>query len=396
MRSGDLKVSFVIPWYGADIPGGAEAECRRTAEQLAHAGFDVDVLTTCVREFLSDWNTNFHEPGTDDVNGITVRRFPVRKRDTASFDRVNAKLMQGLSVTSHEELIYVSESVRSDELCAYMEHQERGRIFLFIPYMFGTTYWGLQVRPEQSFLIPCLHDESYAYMEVFKPVFRACRGMLLHTSAERELASRLFDLPADKLMVVGEGVDCDFISDAGRFRRRFGIIRPFLLYTGRRDAGKNVPQLLEYFEKYVAERPFGDLDLVLMGSGELASPKEAMVGRVHDLGFVDAQDKYDAYAAAIGLCQPSLNESFSLVIMEAWCANTPVLVHGDCAPTREHCIRSNGGLYFASYDEFAGCVDYLINSPHGARRMGMLGHEYVRRNYAWENVVTRLTEALCR
>jgi alcohol dehydrogenase (cytochrome c) len=41
-----------------------------------------------------------------------------------------------------------------------------------------------------------------------------------------------------------------------------------------------------------------------------------------------ADGKYDAYAGANLLCQPSLHESFSIVLMEAWLAETPVLVDG--------------------------------------------------------------------
>jgi hypothetical protein len=38
-----VKATFVIPWYGQEIPGGAEAECRRTAENLARRGVPVEV-----------------------------------------------------------------------------------------------------------------------------------------------------------------------------------------------------------------------------------------------------------------------------------------------------------------------------------------------------------------
>ena len=58
-----MKFAFVIPWYGVNIPGGAEAEARRTAEHLHRAGVPVEVLTTCVRDFRADWSVNHHRPG---------------------------------------------------------------------------------------------------------------------------------------------------------------------------------------------------------------------------------------------------------------------------------------------------------------------------------------------
>lgn len=53
------KIGFVIPWYGEDIPGGAEMELREVATHLQRAGMDVEILTTCVREFSADWNENY-------------------------------------------------------------------------------------------------------------------------------------------------------------------------------------------------------------------------------------------------------------------------------------------------------------------------------------------------
>src|SRR5205807_4079260 len=50
-----MKLAFVVPWFGAGIPGGAETACRLTAAKLREAGVPVEVLTTCIREFRSDW-----------------------------------------------------------------------------------------------------------------------------------------------------------------------------------------------------------------------------------------------------------------------------------------------------------------------------------------------------
>ena len=57
------KLAFTIPWYGDHIPGGAESQRRETVKALLAAGAEVEILTTCVRQFTSDWNVNFHPPG---------------------------------------------------------------------------------------------------------------------------------------------------------------------------------------------------------------------------------------------------------------------------------------------------------------------------------------------
>ena len=102
----------------------------------------------------------------------------------------------------------------------------------------------------------------------------------------------------------------------------------FILYAGRKEAGKNVPLLIDFFARYKKHRK-NELKLVLIGSGTIEIPSENR-SDIIDLGFVPLQDKYDAYAAATFLCQPSLNESFSIVIMESWLCKSPVLVHAKC------------------------------------------------------------------
>ena len=101
-----------------------------------------------------------------------------------------------------------------------------------------------------------------------------------------------------------------------------------------------------------------------------------------DLGFVALQDKCDAYAAADVFVQPSIMESFSIVIMEAWLAGTPVLVHSGCAVTRAHVEASGGGLHFNDYPHFAECLDRLLASSELRKRLAAAGREYVLANYA--------------
>lgn len=382
-----MKLAFVIPWYGIDIPGGAEAEARRTAEHLHRAGVPVEVLTTCVRDFRADWNINYHKPGVYEENGVPVRRFPVRKRNREAFDGINAKLMHDQPVTPEEERIYVEEMVRSPALEAYIAGHRDAYIFVFIPYMFGTTYWGVKACEGNALLIPCLHDESYARMRVFRQMFAQVRAILLHSEAEVHLARSLYDVSDATLRLLGEGVDTDWSGDAEAFRRTYGVHKPFILYAGRKDRGKNVDVLIRYFRRY-RQAGGADVDLVLIGGGALPARIAPDEG-IHDLGFVPVQDKYSAYVAATVLCQPSVQESFSLVLMEGWVAGKPALVHGHCVVTKEHCVRSNGGLYFTNYPEFAACVTLLTTRPRLAAQLGRNGRRYVLANYHWDIIVAR-------
>jgi len=376
------RLAFVIPWYGRDIGGGAEAECRATALTLARRGVPVEILTTCALDHGSDW-TDYHPEGVTQEEGLTVRRFKVRPRGAARFNLLNTRLLMGWPLSPLEEEEFIRESIHSDNLYAFLDAERDHYWYCFIPYLFGTTLEGTLVAPERSLLIPCLHDEPYAYLRRTRQVLERVRGVLFHTRAELALAGRLAQTDGGAFHLVGEGVDTEIAGVGERFRRRYGIHEPFLVYLGRKAKEKNVPLLVEYFATYRFSHPGDPLRLLLIGGGQVKIAP-ALIGPVVDLGYLPQQDTYDVCAAAVALCQPSLRESFSLVLMEAWLCGTPVLVHADCAVTREHCLESSGGLYFGDYFEFAEAVELLLSDPLLRRRLAANGRRYVLARYHWD------------
>ena len=382
------KIGFVAPWYGEKIPGGAEMELRGLIHHLQDAGVELEVLTTCIKDFMCNWNDNFHKPGDYVEAGISIKRFKVRRGNHDIFGRINNKLLHNVTPSLAEEHAFIEEIVRSTDLEEYIKnHAEEYSLFIYIPYMFGTTYHGVMACPQKAVIIPCLHDENYAYMSVYKKCFEKSRGMIFHAKPESILAHKLYRLDKVKNAVLGEGVDTDLSGNSERFREKYGINEPFILYAGRKDKTKNVDLLVRYFERYKKEN-LSDLQLVMIGPAQIDIPT-SICADVHDLGFVPLQDKYDAYTAAHMLCQPSKNESFSLVIMESWLAGRPVLVSTECAVTANFAEESNGGFHFNDYYQFEAQVNYLLENPDIATRMGTQGREYVISNFSWDVIVDK-------
>ena len=385
------KIAFVIPWYAEKIPGGAEMETREVTKHLREAGMNVEILTTCVKEFVSDWGVNYYPEGTETILGVPVRRFKVKKRDAKAFDEVHINLMNGILTSDEEEQVFINEMANSPALYKYIpEHKDEYTAFVYIPYMFGTTYFGIKACPEKAVMIPCFHDEAYVYMKIFRELYSQAAGMIFNARPELELTERVYDTENVEKIVMGIGMDVDLKTDPAAFRKKFGINEPFIIYAGRKDMGKNVHTLLKYFGEYKKRNP-SDLKLVLIGGGEIDIPESAAKD-VIDLGFVDIQDKYDACGAAEFLCQPSKNESFSLVIMESWLCGRPVLVHEHCEVTKNFVRESSGGLYFGDYFEFEGCLDYFLNNKDISAAMGLNGRQYVLRNFDWNIIIDRYRE----
>jgi glycosyltransferase involved in cell wall biosynthesis len=385
-------ITFVAPWYGPRVPGGAEFQCRRNAEELARRGLPVEVFATTAGGLGVDWDTPSFPAGDELVNGVPVRRFPTRHRDAAAFDAINRRVLEGGRLSLVDEAVFVREIVGSDALDATIAAERGSRLYIFTPYMFGTSYWGARaaLRP---YFIPCFHDEGYAYMALYRQLIESAHGLLFYSAAEQRLANRVCRIAGRHQIVLGGGIETQAGGDAARFRRKFGLERPFLLYAGRRDVTKNTPLLYDYFRAYRAQG--GQLRLALIGGPGEPPPADLLAsGAAVDLGFLDQQDKLDAYAAAAALCQPSLNESFSVVLMEAWVAGAPGLVHSDCPVTREFCEASGGGLHFRSAAEFNATLRWIEANPAAARRMGERGRAYVREMFAWDAVLGRLLNFL--
>ncbi|MBU1669814.1 MAG: glycosyltransferase family 4 protein [Actinobacteria bacterium] len=386
----DFHPAFVVPRYGEEVVGGAEDLARRTAEELASRGYPVTAVTTCALDHHT-WRDHYPE-GMSELNGVEVLRFcALTNIADPSLHHVLARMQAGKSLSRAEQMVWLEGIVTSQGLLDHLAGEGEGYSHLvFLPYLFGTTYFGSLIHPERSYIIPCLHDEPFAHQEVIHEMLAGVRGLIFNSPGERRLASRLLGME-NPGPVVGMGFS-PHRSDPAAFGDRTPVRGPFVLYAGRREEGKNTPLLVEYFRRFAIEHPRA-AGLVLMGAGEVRIPPDSS-HVILDAGRVSEPEKWDAYAAASVFCQPSVNESFSIVLLEAWLAGTPALVNRACDVTREHVRTSGGGLTFSDYPEFAEAVLMMCEDPDRARAMGEAGRRYVETEYNWDSVIGRLQSAL--
>ena len=184
--------------------------------------------------------------------------------------------------------------------------------------------------------------------------------------------------------LAGVGVALPDDVSPERFRRRYNLHEPFLLYVGRVDESKNVPELLDYFTRFRQANPATPLKLVLIGRANLTLPDHP---DIVPLGFLPEADKFDAIAAAAVVTLPSLYESLSMITLEAWAAGTPMLVNEQCEVVKYQCKQSNGGLYYRTADEFDASLQLLLGSDSLRRQMGRQGRQFVSQHYRPDRVV---------
>ncbi|MBA2432385.1 MAG: glycosyltransferase, partial [Chthoniobacterales bacterium] len=398
-----MKLALVIPWFGRDLKGGAEQQAWQIAARLAARGHELEVLTTCSRSHQDDWATNHLPPGaTVEREGFTVRRFRVEERDRQEFDRVCGALLQlpaeelkaGVPpVPAEDSRIFANELIKSPELLRFLEREkENYDWFLFLPYLYGPVLNGVAIVRERAALQPCLHDEAYAYLPEVAEAFANAGLLLFNSEGEQELAQRLFGPGIwPKSRLVGEGVEVEAGGRNGTGAAASGD--PFVLYLGRKDAGKNVPMLVNAFRRFRAVRPNSKLRLLLAGNGS-AELRDADAGRAEDLGLVSEERKAELLRDCAALFQPSQNESFSRVIMEAWAHGKPVAAHASCLATAVAVERANGGWLAAEEAEWAELfVTVARQSSRDMAALGENGRRYAENIADWDKVMERYEAA---
>lgn len=375
------KIAFVVPRYGPKVNGGAETLCREYAESLVD-DFEVTVLTTTAENYMQ-WDNAF-KAGGEMINGVKVLRFKTKNR-ADDFEYFTEKMLSKRGdVEMAEEWMEKQGPYSADMLTYIEEHSEDYDQFLFVPYLYATTHFGLKKVRDKAILIPATHDEPTIYMKIFDEMFHGVKKIIFLTQQEREFAQKRFgELPENE--VIGMGIE--FPEDSnGVDLSRFDLPQRYAIYAGRIDPSKGCDQLFEYYEgSGLTEQ----LDLVFIGKKVMEIPDH-----INYLGFVSEEEKHALIAKAEFGILPSQYESFSISLLEYFAQKKPVLVNGKSEVLKGHCVRGNGGFWYENAEEWQIAAEYLMKNAEVAKTMGKNGYQYVKKNYDKMRVTQQLKELL--
>jgi len=385
-----VKVAVVVQRYGADINGGAEQHARYVAEHLGKH-VQVEVLTTCAHRDYVSWKNEL-PAGREVVNGIIVHRFPVAvERDPVVF----AKWSETVFTKTHsyrDELAWLeAEGPTSPALVSHIKaHEADYDFFIFFSFRYHHSFHGCRAVASKAILVPTAERDGALGLGIFRPVFRGVRALMYNSFEERALIQGVSNNQSVPGVVVGIGSEIPERSNGGRFRQKFEMRDRFAIYVGRIDANKGCVELFEFFEHYSAALVDG-MHLVLVGTPHVPIPKHP---RIHHLGFLDDQDKYDAMAAAELLIMPSYLESLSMVALEAWAMGKPVLANAKCDVLQGQCLRSNAGLFYENFREFSETLRAIDSGPSLQAALGRNGRAFFERHYAWPVIEKKYVDML--
>ena len=388
--------------------GGVERVVQAVSERLVGRGHDVSVLTFDVaskRDFYSG-------PGAglaprDRLNGVRI----FRVSPAGTLDRIHRwwlRMPGGWRTTTWlagDEELWPFE--RPSGLSMVMPLALIGAdVITSVNWGYPPAFWAsrrnLRRRPHVA--VPVLHIERpWAQKPVYTRMLGDSDAVIVFTDAEGDFVRAR---GAREIAVAGAGVDPDRYAhrDGARIRALYGVgDRPLVGFVGRQETAKGAPTLIEAMRIVWRQVP----KAVLLMAGQRAHREQAVATMldalsVDDRGRVVLIDDFadDDGPSILDACDvialPSVEESFGMVMIEAWMCGTPV-IGADIPSTR--CIIESGedGFVAKPFDpaDLAEKILDLLADPAKRARFGEQGRAKVLSRYTWDRV-TDVWEATLR
>lgn len=378
------KIAFVVQRFGRDVSGGAEAFARMYAELLSPF-YDITVLTTTSKTLDWDSELGVNTHGSD---GFEILRFPPRhKRDYQAWAQASTQAFAG--EISYEEW-QVHHGPHVPELSDYLQtYAHEYDLIVNWTYIFATATYAPKVQGRVPIVnVPFFHDETWFYMQGCGTNAIKYDANIYQTQAEKDLADSNIDGIAGKQSIVlGAGVEEAVLDEIRATDTKSPLDDPYIVYVGRIEKAKGILELVEQFKKYKS-RSGSKLKLVIIGRA-----RDCEVDADDDIvlpGFVSEEEKATYIKHALCLVNPSHFESFSLVLIEAWSLERPVMVISQCAATKGQVERSGGGFVYRNYRDFAWALETLEKDKDLGDRLGSNGSSFYEANYRWAALLPKV------
>lgn len=400
------RIAIIVQRCGEEVVGGSEGYAFQMAKILSDI-FNIDILTTTAKDYITWRNYYNYKKGIEEISDkLKIFRFKVDFEREIYWHELNRILFKNLfldrfsnldqtdknkflMMLEHSPIGLQEEWIKfqgpySSALFKYInENKNNYDLFIFMTYLYPTTYFGIDMveNKEKIFIVPTLHDEPPAYLNIFRKY--STYKYLFLSMAEKRLGGRIFQ---SHLLseVVGFGMEDKFNKNddnnkGGRY----------ILYGGRLDSAKGVEVLYNHFERFSKKYP--DIKLYTIGDGPLKNYKHKSI---EYLGFLSEEEKLSLMRGALAFIHPSAYESLGIVLLESFMMGTPALVNKRSEVLNDHIVDSEGGYSYSSYEEFKSSLERIIKDNKLREKLGENARQYFLRNYSTNVYKMRLTSIL--
>jgi glycosyltransferase involved in cell wall biosynthesis len=343
--------------------------------------------------------------GSEEINGVQVRRFPVASRISRLL-RLPQSLAYFLGLPGNQYLrAWVSGPIVPGLAAAIRSHPCDLVAASSFPllHMF-TTLKAAHAVGKPCILLGGLHpDDRWGYdrLMIYRAIQKADR-YVANTNFEAEYVIRRGADP-QRVVTIGLGVDPALFAgfDSVEAKAHLGMQdQPVVGFIGQLGGHKGVDTLLRAMP--LVWEMFPDVQLLVAGARtQFASELERLLRRyspeqrkqvVWIENFPEAQ-KPRLFAAVDAFVYPSGYESFGIAFLEAWSAGIPVVgCRRGAIPAVVDAGRDGLLVPYNHPPLLAEAILLLLRNPAWAQALGQAGRQKVLARFSWEKVAAAFRE----
>ncbi|MDP6793281.1 MAG: glycosyltransferase [Anaerolineales bacterium] len=220
----------------------------------------------------------------------------------------------------------------------------------------------------------------------------------LHALNEME-REQFIDLGVEpeRVAILPNGVDLEqyrSLPPVNGFRARFGVPEdvPIVLFLARVNKIKGVDFLVSSFDLLLRVSPQAVLVIVGPDDGYLTEVKRqvqtlGISSQVRFTGYLDGDDKLQAYQSASVYVLPSAYEMFAITLLESLACGTPIIATDRCGLA--DFVRQNDLGSIVNYGDVGGLqneITRILSLPRDVQRRAGYGRQYVLDNFGWDRI----------
>jgi 1,4-alpha-glucan branching enzyme len=374
-----LKILMLTWEFPPFIVGGLARHVFDLTKELSKTGHEVYVLTTFIEG----------QPAYEQLNGVHVFRVKGLRSNADNF----FQWVFSLNLALAEQGMKLSRVLDFDVIHAH-------------DWLVGPA--SLQLRKELNIpLIATIHATEHGRNDgIHTPLQKEIHlkeselvngadGIIVCSEYMKHEVIRVFETEPRKIFVVPNGVDPEMLMIEKEENKVLkNLIKEsdrLILSMGRIVREKGFETLIESAPKILQYHP--SVKFIIAGQGPMLEQYKKMVytkkleSAVYFIGFVGDADRNELLKKSEIFVIPSLYEPFGIVTLEAMVCAKPVVASftGGLKEILEH---NKTGLLMNPGDShsLAEHVNFLLQHPDIAERIGKEAQKTVLTKYRWENI----------
>ncbi len=291
--------------------------------------------------------------GFQQIGGMELIYFASNEVSSSVHGNLQGSIIQNNSPKySIQELLSLSSSAHNQNLDLYHAPHYTLPLMLNMPSVV-TIHDIIHLRMKEYFSLP---QRMYARWMIGHACRNSSAIIVVSEFTKQELICE-YRVPERKIHVVYNGVHESFFTvcsdpEKSAFKRKYGITKPYFLYTGSVKPHKNVHVLLKAFARVLRDR---SIQLVMTGEKSALNAdllRHIKDYRIHDslieTGRITEEELRTAYQSAEAVVLPSFYEGFGLSMIEAMASGVPAIGARTSSITE---IVGDAGLLFDPNDD---------------------------------------------